>query len=267
MHDVFQAAETADGVAPLNESGTLALEGKRPGQVYEREHAVAVADLRDRTVMLAVHPQHRRRGLGTALLSEVLAEHPDLTPWAFGSLPGSAELAAKVGLRPVRTLLKMARPLTDDDVPPGTDVEIDHFRDRDADRIVEINAAAFAHHPEQGKLTRAEFDDLTRQPWFSAEGLKVARVDGDVAGFHWTKRHGESVGEVYVLAVHPDFGGRGLGRILLESGLAHLRSEGDHTVELYVEASEERVVRMYEAAGFSIVARDTSFGRNHDGTS
>lgn len=261
MHDVFQAAEQFDGVAPLNESGTLVLQGNRPGEVYEREHAVAVADLRDRTVMLAVHPEHRRRGLGTALLTEVLADHPDLTLWAFGSLPGSAELAARVGLQPVRTLLKMSRALTDDDSPPSTDVEIDHFRDGDADRIVEINAIAFAHHPEQGKLTREEFDDLTEQPWFSAEGLKLARVDGEIAGFHWTKRHGEGVGEVYVLAVHPEFGGRGLGRILLESGLAHLRAEGDHTVVLYVEASEERVVGMYEAAGFEIVNRDTSYGR------
>ena len=261
MHDVFQTSETIDGVAPINESGTLVLEGSRPGQVYEQEHAAAVADLRDGTVMLAVHPDHRRRGHGTALLTDILAEHPDLTLWAFGTLPGSTELAAKVRLTPIRTLLKMSRPLTDDDAPPATDVELGHFHPDDASRIVEVNAAAFAHHPEQGKLTLEEFDDLTRQPWFSAEGLLVARVDGEIAGFHWTKRHGGGVGEVYVIAVHPDFGGRGLGRILLEAGLAHLRAVGDDVVELYVEASEERVVKMYDAAGFTVAARDTSFGR------
>lgn len=260
MHDVFAAAREYDGVAPINESGALVLEGVRPGTLVEHDHAAAVVDLRDGTVMLAVDPPHRRRGHGTALLAEVLAAHPDLTVWAFGTLPGSTELAAKAGLTPIRTLLKMSRALTPDEVAPDG-IEIDHYRDGDAQRIVEVNAAAFAHHPEQGRLTVAEFEDLTRQPWFSAEGLKVVREAGEVVGFHWTKRHGGGVGEVYVLAVHPDFGGRGLGRSLLEAGLAHLWEEGDRTVELYVEASEERVVTMYAAAGFGIAARDTSFGR------
>lgn len=259
MHDVFAAAERADGVDPLNESGHLVLDGKRDGRVFRHDHATAVADLRDGTIMLAVDPGHRRLGHGTALLGEVLEQHPDLTVWAFGSLPGSAELTAKFGLAPTRTLLKMARPLEAPDGEP--DPRVDHYRPTDADRIVEVNAAAFAHHPEQGKLTRAEFDDLAAQPWFSAEGLKVVREGEDVVGFHWTKRHGEGVGEVYVLAVDPTHEGKGLGRALLEAGLAHLHAEGDRTVELYVEESEKRVVAMYAAAGFDIVARDTSYGR------
>lgn len=260
MQEVFEAAARADAVSPINESGQLVLDGRRPGQVYAREHAAAVADLRDETIMLAVHPEHRRRGIGTALLGEVLAEHPGLSIWAFGTLPGAAELASKYGFTAQRTLLRMTRPLEGVESPPGG-VAIDSFAPADADRIVEINAAAFAHHPEQGKLTRAEFDDLTNQPWFSAEGLKVARVDGELAGFHWTKRHGDGLGEVYVLAVHPDFEGRGLGRSLLAAGLTHLREAGDREVELYVEGSETRVVAMYEAAGFGIANRDTNFGR------
>jgi len=258
--DVFQAAETFDGVSPLNESGTLVVEGKRAGRLYEHEHAAAVADLRDGTIMLAVHPEHRREGRGTALLTEVLAHHPDLTVWAFGSLPGSAELTAKLGLVPTRTLLRMARSLPADDEAPA-DARIDHYRPADAARIVEINAKAFAHHPEQGRLTLAEFEDLTTQPWFSAEGLLVAREGDEPVGFHWTKRHGGGLGEVYVLAVDPAHGGKGLGRALLAAGLRHLHGQGDTEVELYVEESETRVVSMYRAAGFRIAARDTSYGR------
>jgi mycothiol synthase len=258
--DVFRAAEEFDGVSPINESATLVLEGKRPGRVIEREFATAVADLRDGTIQLAVHPEHRREGRGTALLRQALAEHPELTVWAFGSLPGSAELAAKAGLVPTRTLLRMARPLPADE-EPDADTTITGFRPEDADRIVEINALSFAHHPEQGKLTKEEFDDLTRQPWFSAEGLKVAREGDEPVGFHWTKRHGGGVGEVYVLAVHPEHGGKGLGRALLAAGLRHLYDEGDREVILYVEGSEERVVNMYRAAGFTVANRDTSYGR------
>lgn len=260
MGSVFEAATAVDGVAPINESGKLVMQGLRPGHVITNDVAEAVVDLRDGTIMLAIHPDHRRRGHGRALLQRLLEEHPNLDVWAFGTLPGAEALAQAVGLTPHRVLLRMTRPLsnvTPDDAP----VEISPFQPDDADAIVAINAQAFAHHPEQGKLTRAEFDDLRSQPWFSPDGLLVARDGGAPVGFHWTKRHGDGLGEVYVIAVAPGHEGKGTGRALLAAGLQHLADVGDHTAELYVEAAEERVVRMYEAAGFSIAARDTCFGR------
>ena len=80
-----------------------------------------------------------------------------------------------------------------------------------------------------------------------------------MAGFHWTKRHDATLGEVYVLAVHPDHGGAGLGRALLTAGLAHLHSAGCENAELYVEASEERVVALYTATGFRTLSVDTAY--------
>lgn len=83
--------------------------------------------------------------------------------------------------------------------------------------------------------------------------------DGQVVGFHWTKRHDQTTGEVYVLAVHPDHGGHGLGRALLEAGLAHLEAVGCTQVHLYVEGSQERVVRLYESARFDRISMDTAY--------
>lgn len=260
MGSVFEAAAAADGVAPINESGELVLQGLRPGTIYGDDVAAAVVDLRDGAIMLAVHPAQRRRGHGKALLTQVLDKHPGLRVWAFGTLPGAMALARATGLTPNRVLLRMTMPLHDVKVP-DTPVEIGPFRPAEADEIVAINAAAFSHHPEQGRLTREEFDALCAQPWFEPEGLLVAREDGHPVGFHWTKRHRDGLGEVYVIAVAPGHEGNGIGRALLASGLQYLREAGEHTVELYVEEAEERVVRMYEAAGFRVAARDTSFGR------
>ena len=171
-------------------------------------------------------------------------------------------MATALGLHPARKLLKMARPLGDEVqpvVPEGWTIR--PFDAGDTTGVVATNAAAFSHHPEQGKLTVEEFQNLTEQPWFSREGLFVASPtdEPDVAGFHWTKRHDERVGEVYVLAVHPDHSGHGLGRALLEAGLAHLAVIGCTEVILFVEASEERVVEMYRSASFVTINTDTSY--------
>lgn len=255
----------ADGVSPLNDSATLVVDGERDGE-FLLAHSdgdlagLAVVDAREQTVLVAVDPAHRRRGHGTSLLRAALAAHPDHAVWAFGTSPAAAALARSVDLRPVRGLLKLGRALGDErvsGVPEG--YRVTTFSPDDAEAVVAVNAAAFAHHPEQGRLTVDEFTSLTRQPWFSADGLFLARRADDVAGFHWTKRHDETTGEVYVLAVHPDHGGAGLGRVLLETGLAHLADVGCTRVVLYVEEAEERVVALYRAAGFEEISRDTSY--------
>lgn len=278
MRDALLALVSAitehDGISPINESAALGIDGVREADFFfmgkrSDPHGFVVCDRRDDTLLVGVHPEHRREGVGTELLREALAAHPESSAWAFGTLPGATELATRVGMRPIRELLRMEKPLVaGESEPPATPFTIDSYTPADREAIVAINAAAFAHHPEQGRLTVAEFDDLTRQPWFDPAGLLVARDGHEVAGFHWTKRHGDGLGEVYVIAVAPQYEGRGLGRALLEAGLAHLADRGDTRVQLYVEGDQTRVVQLYRNAGFEVVQTDTSFRAptrgNHD---
>lgn len=268
LRDLLDAAEQADGTRPTNESADLVIDGRRPGShvVVTEGHSIlglAVMDERDATIQLVVHPRHRRMGHGTALLQAALAKHSEYTVWAFGTLTGAVGLARALHLTPTRELLKMTRPLGEEPAPTIQEGwRIRPHTAADDEGVVAVNAAAFSHHPEQGKLTLAEFRDLTTQPWFSSDGLLVATPDRDgagVVGFHWTKRHDERVGEVYVLAVEPGQSGHGLGRSLLEAGLAHLAAIGCSEVILFVEASEERVVAMYRSASFVTATTDTSY--------
>ena len=71
--------------------------------------------------------------------------------------------------------------------------------------------------------------------------------------------HGGGLGEVYVIAVAPGHEGKGIGRALLERGLAHLVAQGDETVQLYVEADQTRVVDLYRNAGFVVAQTDTNY--------
>lgn len=268
LQALVEGAASSDGVQPINESGELVMAGHRPGHflvetVDEGAVGVAVVDERDQSIQVVVDPEHRRKGHGSRLLKAALGMHPDHGVWAFGTLPGAVALARALQLTPSRELLEMSRTLGEETapaVPPGWQIRT--YRDEDAEGIVAVNAEAFAHHPEQGKLTLQEFRDLTAQPWFSADGLFVATPaadSADIAGFHWTKRHDDAVGEVYVLAVHSSQAGHGLGRSLLEAGLSHLWAIGCTEVILFVEASEERVVQMYRSASFVTSKTDTSY--------
>lgn len=267
-----------DGVNPLNEAASFAVEGRTPA-VHWLAHrgcelvGYAQADRDQHSVQLLVDPAVRREGVGSQLGREVQRVEPDPTWWAFGNLDGARALAGDIGVGLRRELLVMERdlvahPAADEPVPDG--VEIRGFQPSDAAALVETNADAFAHHPEQGQMSMAEFRMRTDEPWFDPAGLLVAHDEetGAFLGFHWTKvEHSdpahpdEPVGEVYVIGVRPEASGRGIGRALLGAGLRHLAEAGVRRVRLYVEAGEQRVVRMYESASFVEVTRDASYAR------
>ena len=77
-------------------------------------------------------------------------------------------------------------------------------------------------------------------------------------GFHWTKRHSATLGEVYVVAIDPAAQGRGLGQV---AGRAWACSTcalcGLDEVLLYVESDNAPAVRLYEKLGFTHAASDT----------
>ena len=223
---------------------------------------------------LAVAPQARRQGHGRALLEAALTESGTLpvTAWSHGDHPGAAALGRSTGFRRTRELLVLTRPLTDDGSTPdaaaavaaGTaathtlgvthaaGLQIRTWRDDDAEELLRVNAAAFAHHPEQGAMDAANLAERMAEPWFDPAGLLIATDgDGRLLGFHWTKVHDSGHGEVYVVAVDPASHGRGVGSVLLRAGLDHLARSGCRDVHLYVEADNAPALALYRGLGFS----------------
>ena len=136
----------------------------------------------------------------------------------------------------------------------------------DDDAWVALNARAFADHPEQGRLTLDDLHARMAEPWFDAAGFLLAEApDGSLAGFHWTKVHPADPetaahGEVYALGVDPAHQGAGLGRALLDAGLAHLATRVRDVV-LYVDGDNAAALRVYERSGFVRRAIDVQYGR------
>ena len=117
-----------------------------------------------------------------------------------------------------------------------------------------VNNRAFGDHPEQGHWDLAELRAHLLEPWFDPDGLLLVEEDGRLAGSCWTKVHADTqppMGEIYVIAVDPDFQGRGWGRALTEAGLDWLAGQGLTVGMLYVDADNTAAVSLYRSMGFT----------------
>ncbi|MCF7551568.1 mycothiol synthase [Pseudonocardia sp. WMMC193] len=267
-----EAATAADGREPLSEQFVINLNGRaRPRVAHllaEEDGTVVGYAQRDRDAAeLAVHPDHRGRGVGAALLEGLLGIGPTLDVWAHGDLPAAAALAASHGLTRNRVLLQMRRTggaLPELVVPEGITIR-PFVVGQDEDEFLRVNNAAFDWHPEQGGWTTAQVTEREGESWFDPAGFLLAEDEqGTLLGYHWTKVHHETdpvMGEVYVLGVDPAAHGRGLGRVLTLAGLHHLAERGLDTVLLYVESDNAPAVRVYEKLGFVVHTSDVMYHR------
>jgi mycothiol synthase len=262
--EVTDEAAEADGVRPMGESALLRLrDGRGAVLAYDGDTLAGVAVLDGDTGELAVRPSLRRRGHGRALLTALAGQAESLNVWAHGELPAAVALADALGFERFRALWQMRRsldaPLPEVTVPSG--VRLRAFEPgRDEDAWLRTNARAFAHHPEQGRWTRADIERREREPWFSPEGFFLAERDGELLGFHWTKVHADGpIGEVYVVGVDPDAQGLGLGRVLTLAGLRHLQSLGLPAVLLYVDESNTAATALYGKLGFELHTTDAMY--------
>lgn len=253
VDQIVHAATSADGTSPLDEATLIALhDGLGDLELTD----TALRFIHDGELSLVVHPAHRGHGAATALLST--APEGPLSAWSHGNHPAAARLAERFGWVRERDLWVMRRPASvslPDVVADG--VEIRAYRDSDAGEVVRVNAAAFAHHPEQGSMDRANLARRMAEPWFDPAGLLVADDGSRLLGFHWTKRHDAALGEVYVVGVDPAAQGRGLGRALTLAGLQHLGGLGLSEVILYVESDNDTAIRLYSGLGFTHHDTDT----------
>ncbi|MFE9374021.1 mycothiol synthase [Streptomyces sp. NPDC006711] len=261
-------AARSDGQQAVSEQGRLQLrgghrEGVRHFLLTVGDTLVGYAQLEDTDPVeapaaeLVVHPAHRGQGHGRALGSALLgATGKRLRVWAHGGHAAARHLGQVLGLTLFRELRQLRRPLSPLDIaepvwPAGVTVRTFTPGEDDAAWLA-VNAAAFAHHPEQGSLTQRDLDDRKAEPWFDPKGFFLAEKAGELVGFHWTKVHAEErLGEVYVVGIRPDAQGGGLGKALTATGLRHLAAEGLPTAMLYVDADNTAALTVYERLGFT----------------
>ncbi|MBL3685979.1 mycothiol synthase [Leucobacter zeae] len=308
---VIAEAEAADGASPVSDQAMLAAaQGQRALLLFRRrdERHDGDAPAHDPTapdavgivgqgeVDLVVRPGLRGRGIGTAALGALLAhgraggartDPGPLRAWAHGENPAAEALLGAAGFAPVRTLFRMDLDpalLPDGEADPLSLAAPDGLRLRafdprrpgDAPAWVDANAAAFASHPEQGRITESDFALMRAEPWFDADDLILLEEVGSdpaaprLAGSTWVKTVREAgedgaqetvVAELYAVGVRPERAGQGLGRLLLDATLRRMARHSPDRVSLYVDGENERAVELYRRAEFTVGSRSRQWER------
>jgi mycothiol synthase len=231
------------------------------------QHGGAGDDRMSWALEVVVDPHHRT--LGNTVAIDLVRKAIDIIVseggghlhlWANQPGPLHDRMAAASGLSPGRALYQMRRRLPAEE---HATITVRTFRVGYDDKAwLEVNNRAFSWHPEQGGWTEETLKARQAQPWFDPAGFLLYEREGRLAGFCWTKvhhTHALPVGEIYVIAVDPDFSGQGLGRQLTLAGVDYLTAQGISDAMLYVDATNSRAVKLYVDLGFAVNHIDRAY--------
>ena len=135
------------------EVGTLEAVGRLFGHKTRDGHLVSSAAIVPYSQafaflgMVMVHPDHRQRGLGTAVTQAALAVRPPGRPVALVATPSGQILYQKIGFRPISRVHKYVRSTTVHEGltprPPDSPFGLKRMDEHDLSAITALDAAAF----------------------------------------------------------------------------------------------------------------------------
>ena len=219
-----------------DKSPTINLTEDRDGQVIE----VNAADWSLDALSLALRDMLSQTSMDASIWLDHPSNEVDL-------------LIGRLGMSPQRDLFRMETTLP---LQQRTEIVTRSFIvGQDEEEWCEVNNRAFSWHREQSGWTVELLEERQKESWFDPEGFRIYEQEGRIAAFCWTKVHSDqnpAIGEVYVIAVDPDFHGLGLGRALTLAGYQHLEDCAITRAMLYVDADNTAAVNLYNDIGLEV---------------
>ncbi len=177
-----------------------------------------------------------------------------------------SELYGIQGLTARTVSVDMKRSLTDSELPSsecpeGYQLVRTSKFDNDTlyscyhDALAKEGLALFVQQSEEER--RAYFDDLASMELDSKTSLAIER-EGQLIGFTFVIPYGEENQHLNCVCVRPEFGGKGLGRFLLNAVESVAQKQGSKTMTLYTDQGI-RAFDLYIKSGWEVTETYTQY--------
>lgn len=203
-----------------------------------------------------VLPEFRRRGVGTALLRELVAHAAELGAPEVSALvddDGSRLFAERFGFREVDRQVEQVRVLGDEpsaEVPEGIEIRTIAERPELLREAYPLAATGFADMATDQTVV-VSLEEWLREEATLPGGSFVALAGGEIVGFSGLMRHDNAgTAEDGLTVVRPDWRRRGLAFALKRFELAWAAANGLRQIVTWTQRGNEGMRRVNELLGY-----------------
>jgi len=223
------------------------------------------------SVHLVVDPRHRDKSIDKLMLNKAVELWgTNFAVWVRGNLPLSNSILETFAFEKIRNVHQMSKIIISNQLINKNDLPIvlrNFLPNKDSEAWLTLNNRAFKDHPEQGNWELLDLNIRLKEEWFDCTSFFIAEYGSLLIGSIWIKIHSlnksslaqssNQIGEIYQIAVDPDFQGQGLGRKMIICAENYLISKGLKNLILYVDESNSSALKFYSRIGFKTFNKDT----------
>jgi mycothiol synthase len=213
-----------------------------------------------------VHPEHRRRGLATALFNNAISRARELgAKAAHVNIGENSVVAAKMlsglGFSLVRRFLELRLDIGRvDGFGTHPAIECRCLRPGEEDKLTELQNCAFVGTWGYNPNTVEQITFRINSSTCSRDDIVLTYERDRAIGCCWTGISCEEgipsviKGRIHMLGVDPDHRRKGIGRELMVAGLTRLKNRGLRIAELTADSENRAARALYESLGFEVQA-------------
>jgi mycothiol synthase len=214
-----------------------------------------------------VHPEHRRRGLATKLLSDAIGRARLLGAKAahvsiMEDNVVAGRMLSRLGFSLIRRFLELGLDIADVGELDMAQAVLGsrYLQPGEEDKLTQLQNRAFSGTWGYNPNTVEEITFRVNSSTCSREDIVLVYEGNEAVGYCWTGISYEEgvpsmrTGRILMLGVSPDCRGKGIGKKLVLAGLARLRSKRLQVAELTVDSQNKVACALYKSIGFKVRA-------------
>ncbi|MBW2487793.1 MAG: GNAT family N-acetyltransferase [Deltaproteobacteria bacterium] len=216
-----------------------------------------------------VHPQHRRKGIATKLLTVGLqgiraSGIQSAQASVQESNAGARNFLNQMGFAHIRYFAEMRLTINTIQLPANREDAVTSRRlaPGEAKLLTQIQNRCFADSWGFNPNTEEEIAYRLSMQSRSPQEVILTYEGNHPVGYCWTITTGkeneslaETKGQIHMLGVDPDYRRQEIGRAILRNGLKALNARSLDVVELTVDGKNTAARALYESVGFEVYAK------------